>query len=58
MLKKQITSMLDESIDATNNVLIEEVGDVHVGDVVIDRVGFEDLESTLMALKHLKKFLE
>ena len=35
-----------------NNVPIEEVNHVHIGDVVVDRVGFKDDESTLVTLKY------
>jgi hypothetical protein len=44
--------MLDERDDTINNVPIEEVDNVHIGDVVVDRVGFKDVESTLLTLKH------
>ena len=37
--------MLDERGDATNNEPIEEVDNVQISDVVVDRVGSRDTES-------------
>ena len=54
-MNKEIIGMIDERDDTTNNVPIEEVDNVHIGDMVVDRVGFKDVESTLVTLKH---FLE
>ena len=51
----ELIGMIDERDDTTNNVPIEEVDNVHIGDMVVDRVGFKDVESTLVTLKH---FLE
>ena len=46
--------MLDERDDATNNKPIERVDKVQIGDMVVDKVGFKDVESALVTLK--KKF--
>ena len=43
LIQEEILSMLDERDDAANNV--------HIGDVVVDRVGFKDVESALVTLK-------
>jgi hypothetical protein len=40
--EKEITSMLDERNDAVHHVPIEEVDNVQIDDVVVDRVGFKD----------------
>ena len=37
--------MLDERDDAADNEPIEEVDDMRIGDVVVDRVGFKDVGS-------------
>jgi hypothetical protein len=42
--------MLDERDDATNNEPIERVDKVQIGDMVVDRVGFKDVESALATL--------
>jgi hypothetical protein len=42
--------MLDERVDATDNEPIEEIDNVQIGDVVVDRVGFKDVESALLML--------
>ena len=47
--------MLDERDNSTDNEPIEEVDNVQIGDVVVDRVGFKDVESAFVILKH---FLE
>ena len=43
--------MLDERDDAINNECIKKIGNVQIGDVVIDRVGFKDAKSALVTLK-------
>ena len=43
-IEQEIIGMLDERDDAANN-LIEEVDNERIGDVVVDRVGFKDVES-------------
>ena len=43
--------MLDERGDAIDNEPIEEVDNVIIGDVVIDRVGFKDAKSELVTFK-------
>ena len=40
--------MLDERDDAADNEPIEEVDNVQIGDVVVDRVRYKDVESTLV----------
>ena len=47
--------MLDERHDATDNEPIEEVDNVQIGDVVVDKVGFKDAKNALVTLK---QFLE
>ena len=37
--------------DAIDNEPTEEVDNVQIGDVVVDRVGFKDIESPLVTLK-------
>ena len=46
-IKDEIIGMLDERDDVVNNEPIEEVGIVHIGDVVVDRIGFKDTQITL-----------
>ena len=43
--------MLDEKDDAANNEPIDEANNVRIGDVVVDRVGFKDVECPLVTLK-------
>ena len=50
-MEEEITSMLDEKDDATDNKPVEEVDNVQVGDVVVDGIGFKDVESALVTLK-------
>ena len=50
-VEEEITSMLDEKDDATDNKPVEEVDNVQVGDVVVDGIGFKDVESALVTLK-------
>ena len=40
--------MLDERDDAIDNEHVEEAVNVQIGDVVVDRVGFKDVESALV----------
>jgi len=47
--------MLDEKDDVTNNESSEKVDNVLISDLVIDRVGFNDVESTLVTLKQFLK---
>ena len=49
---KEIISMLDGRGDALDNEPIEEVNNVQFSDVLVDRVGFKDVESTPLTLKH------
>ena len=49
-IEEEITSMLDERDDAANNEPIEEVDNVQIGEVVIDKVGYKDVESALVTL--------
>ena len=44
--------MLDGRGDALDNEPIEEVNNVQFSDVLVDRVGFKDVESTPLTLKH------
>jgi hypothetical protein len=50
-IEEEITSMLDERDDAANNEPIEEVDNVQIGEVVIDKVRYKDVESALVTLK-------
>ena len=45
--------MLDERYDTIDNELIEEVGNVQIGDVVVDKVEFKDVEKSIMPPPHL-----
>ena len=47
-IKEEIMSMLDERDHAIDNEPIEEVDNVQVGDVVVDRAGSKDVESALL----------
>ena len=47
--------MLDGRGDATDNEPIEKVDNVQIGDVVVDRVEFKDVESALAMLKQKLK---
>ena len=42
MSRRKIISMLDERDDVADNKPIEEVDNVQIGDVVVDRVEFKD----------------
>ena len=53
--KEESIGMLDGGGDSTVNGPTEEVDNVQINDVVVDRVGFKDVESALMTLK---QFLE
>lgn len=50
-MEEGIIGMLDEIDDAANNEPIEEVDNVQLGDMVVDRVGFKDVEIALLTLK-------
>ena len=50
-IEEEIIGNLDEIDDATDNEPIEEVDDVQIGEVVVDRVGFKDAKSTFLTLK-------
>jgi hypothetical protein len=54
-IEEEIIHTLDKRDDAVDNEPIEEVDNVQIGDMVVDRVGFKDVESALMTLIH---FLE
>ena len=54
-IEEEIISTLDERDNAPDNEPIEEVDNMQIGDVVVDRVGFHDVESALLTLK---QFLE
>jgi hypothetical protein len=43
--------MFDVGGDATDKEPIEEVDNVQISDVMVDRVGFKDVESTLVSLQ-------
>ena len=43
--------MLDEIDDATDNEHVEEDDNVQIGVVVVDKVGFKDVESALHRLR-------
>ena len=45
LIDEEIVSMFDERNDAVDNKPIEEVEGVQIGDAVVDRVGFKDVES-------------
>ena len=51
LIDEEITRTLDERNDVTDNKPIEEFDIVQIGDVVVDREGFKDVESALVALK-------
>ena len=46
----EIVVMIDERNDAIDNEHIEEVDSVQIGDTVVDRVGFKDVENALVTL--------
>ena len=50
-IEEEITSMIDERDDAHDNKVIEEVDNVQIGAVVVDRAWFEDDESALVTSK-------
>ena len=54
-IEEEITCMLDERDDATDNEPIEEVGNVQIGDVVVDKVAFKDARSALVTSKQFLK---
>ena len=43
--KEEIIGMLDERDNVTDNEAIKEVDNVQIGDAVVDRVGYKDVES-------------
>jgi hypothetical protein len=45
--------MLDEKYDATDNELVEKVDNVQIDDVVVDRVGFKDVEIASVISKQI-----
>ena len=49
--EEEIIGMLDEGGDAADNECMEEVDNVQIIDVLIDRVGFKDAKSPLVTLK-------
>ena len=51
-IEEEIIGMLDGKDDATDNEPIEEVDNVQVGDVVVNRVESKDGESALLTLKY------
>ena len=51
--EEEIKSMLDGGGHATDNELIEEIDNVQISDVVVDKVGFEDAKSALTTLKQI-----
>ena len=51
LIHEEITRTLDERNDVTDNKPIEEFDIVQIGDAVVDREGFKDVESALLALK-------
>jgi len=50
-IEEEITSMLDERDDVANNEPIEEIDNVQIGEEVIDKVRYKDVESALVTLK-------
>ena len=50
-IEEEIICMLDGGGDAVDNEPIEEVGNVQISNVVVDRVGSKDAESALVTLK-------
>ena len=55
-IAEEIISMLDERDEAVaDNEPIEEVDNVQIGDIVIDRVGCKDVESALVTLKQFSE---
>ena len=50
ILIEEVIGVLDEIDDAIDNEHVEEVDHVQIGDVVVDKVGFKDVESALHCL--------
>ena len=43
--------MVDEGDDAIDNEFINKVVNLQIGDVVVNRIGFKNVESVVMTLK-------
>jgi hypothetical protein len=54
-IEEEIIGNLDERDDAIDNERIEEVDNVHIGDVVVNKIGIKDAKSAFLTLK---QFLE
>ena len=46
-IEEGVIVMLDERDDSTNNEPIEKADSVQIGDVVVDTIGFKDVETAL-----------
>lgn len=55
LVEQKIQGVLHERDDAADNEPIEEVDDMRIGDVVVDRVGFKDVGSAQVTLKQFQK---
>lgn len=51
LIEEAIIGILDEKGDGADNKPIEEVDNVQIGDVVVNRVGFKDAKIALMTTK-------
>jgi hypothetical protein len=47
--------MLDEGSGAVDNEPIKEVDNVQISDMLIDKIGFKDVESALVTLEQFLK---
>jgi hypothetical protein len=54
-IEEEIIGMLDERDDAADNDHIEEVDNVQIGDIMMDRVGLQNARSALVTLKQFLK---
>ena len=52
-VEKEFMNMLDERIDATNNQPIEEADNVQIGVVIVNKVGFKDVENAFVTSKQI-----
>lgn len=50
-IEEEIVGILDERDDATDNEPMQEVDNVQIGDVLVNKVGFKDAKSAV-TLKH------
>jgi hypothetical protein len=50
LFEERVIGMLDERDDAIDNDPIEEVDNMQIGNMMVDKVGFKDVESALVTL--------